>query len=117
MSHLGTELLKPAVLSLVKVSNATYTATADGIQPIQDVMAVLPSLMALPGIVENREKIIAQALDLDSAEIDDIAAAVETEMGFGSAKAKNVVEKALVALGHNLNLILAIREDEASDEA
>lgn len=118
MSHLGIDLLKPAVLSLVKIMNAGQKAISDGIQLLPDLMSLIPSLLALPGIHENGAAIIKQSLDLESAEIDDIAGSVELEMGFGSAKAKNVTEKALIALAHNLNLIIAIKEDnQASDPA
>ena len=114
MGHLPIDKLKPAVISLVMIMNAGEKAVSDGIQIFPDMAALLPSLMALPGIHENRKEIVAQALDLESSEIDEIAGEVETSMQFGSAKAKNVTEKALVALAHNLNLILAIQEKEAA---
>jgi hypothetical protein len=114
MAHLGIETLKPAVIGLVKITNAGYIAASDGIQVVPDLISLIPSVMALPGIYENREKAIAEGLDLSSAEIDEIASEVETTMEYGSAKARNVTEKALIALGHNLNLIIAIREPEVA---
>lgn len=108
----GIENLKPAVISVVRILNAGEAAISDGIQVFKDIMSIMPSLMALPGIQQNAGVIVAEGVDLDSAEIEDIAGAIKSEMSFGTEKAKRVTAAAIKALVHNLNVVLEIRKED-----
>lgn len=92
-SKVGIDKLKEAVILGIDVGTTVVSVVSDGIQPIQDLMALLNSGMQVQRMVkENGKEIKEQFLDVDKEEGAELNRIVAEKYKVGSAKAQRMVE-------------------------
>lgn len=82
----GIENIKKVVIFGATVGKSISDDLADNKITLQEVLALIPSLMSIPDLIANKQAIIDEAKDLSFDEIKEVVAAVE-----GSITNENVV--------------------------
>lgn len=95
---LGIDALKKTVEALVNIGINVDRVTQDGLQPLQDGLALIPNLVDVVSIVKNGKAAWDEFQDLDDDEKDDLMADLSEKLNLADDKLEAVVESAFELL-------------------
>ena len=110
MEQFGVENLKKVVQFGAKLGEGVADILEDGKVELGEAAALLPTLMEVPGILANKDKIKQEAADLSDAERAELKEAFATEFDPADDALEDKVEKSINAAVAVLDLIDAFKK-------
>lgn len=77
MEKFGIENLKKVVNVAVTIGKGVTDSIEDGKVTLTEVLELVTPLMAVPALIENKQAIIDEALDLSTDEVDELVKSFE----------------------------------------
>lgn len=111
MEQFGIENLKKVVQFGAKLGEGVADILEDGKVELGEAAALLPTLMEVPGILANKDKIKQEAADLSDDERAELKEVFATEFDPADDSLENKVEKSINAAVAVLDLIDAFKKD------
>ena len=111
MEQFGVENLKKVVQFGAKLGEGVADILEDGKVELGEAAALLPTLMEVPGILANKDKIKQEAADLSDEERAELKEVFATEFDPADDSLENKVEKSINAAVAVLDLIDAFKKD------
>jgi hypothetical protein len=106
----GIENLKKALGLVLHLVDKIDDVTQDGWQWLTDSLALVPTLIEIPGIVKNGKAIWEEVQDLDDAEREELLQFAKEELNLNDDEVEDVVESAFDILDAIADLALKIKE-------
>lgn len=116
-NNVGIENLKNGVSVIIKLGEAADTSLADGKFQVSELFNFLQPLMQVPGIIENKDKVLAELKNLDDAEMQQISATVKSELQLSNPNTEKIVEAAVDTLIQLARLSAVIKEAKTTPDA
>lgn len=110
MEQFGIENLKKVVQFGAKLGEGVADILEDGKVELGEAAALLPTLMEVPGILANKDKIKQEAADLSDDERAELKEVFATEFDPADDSLENKVEKSINAAVAVLDLIDAFKK-------
>lgn len=110
MEQFGIENLKKVVQFGAKLGEGVANILQDGKVELGEAAALLPTLMEVPGILANKDKIKQEAADLSDDERAELKEVFATEFDPADDSLENKVEKSINAAVAVLDLIDAFKK-------
>lgn len=110
MEQFGIENLKKVVQFGAKLGEGVADILEDGKVELGEAAALLPTLMEVPGILANKDKIKQEAADLSDEERAELKEVFATEFDPADDSLENKVEKSINAAVAVLDLIDAFKK-------
>lgn len=110
---MGIDQLKIVAKFGIDLGEAFAAALADKKITLQEALGFLPTVMALPGILQAKDQIVAEFKDLDMAEREELNKYIQTEFDIANDQLENKIEKGLIAAVAVLDLIEAFQKPAA----
>ena len=111
MEQFGVENLKKVVQFGAKLGEGVADILEDGKVELGEAAALLPTLMEVPGILANKDKIKQEAADLSDDERAELKEVFSTEFDPADDALEDKVEKSINATVAILDLIDAFKKD------
>lgn len=111
MEQFGVENLKKVVQFGAKLGEGVANILEDGKVELGEAAALLPTLMEVPGILANKDKIKQEAADLSDDERAELKEVFATEFDPADDALEDKVEKSINAAVAVLDLIDAFKKD------
>ena len=111
MEQFGVENLKKVVQFGAKLGEGVADILEDGKVELGEAAALLPTLMEVPGILANKDKIKQEAADLSDDERAELKEVFATEFDPADDALEDKVEKSINAAVAVLDLIDAFKKD------
>ena len=111
----GIENLKKALGLVLHVVDKVDEITQDGWQWLSDTLALVPTLIEVPGVLKSGKAIWEEVQDLDDAERDELNAFAKEELELEDESVEDIVEAAfdvLDAIGDLAEKIKAAKNPE-----
>lgn len=112
MEQFGIENLKKVVQFGAKLGEGVADILEDGKVELGEAAALLPTLMEVPGILANKDKIKQEAADLSDEERAELKEVFATEFDPADDSLENKVEKSINAAVAVLDLIDAFKKNQ-----
>ena len=112
MEQFGVENLKKVVQFGAKLGEGVADILEDGKVELGEAAALLPTLMEVPGILANKDKIKQEAADLSDDERAELKEAFATEFDPTDDSLELKVEKSINAAVAILDLIDAFKKNQ-----
>ena len=112
MEQFGVENLKKVVQFGAKLGEGVADILEDGKVELGEAAALLPTLMEVPGILANKDKIKQEAADLSDDERAELKEVFATEFDPADDALENKVEKSINAAVAVLDLIDAFKKNQ-----
>lgn len=100
----GIEHLKQAALVGINFGKQIETAAEGGFKLI-DLLGFVDEFTAIPGIVANKDNIVAEFKDLDAAERAELVTYVEQNLDLKNDRLEEIIEASLQAILAILTLV------------
>ena len=110
MENFGIENLTKVVQFGAKLGEGVADILEDGKVELGEAAALLPTLMEVPGILANKDKIKQEAADLSDEERAELKEVFATEFDPADDSLENKVEKSINAAVAVLDLIDAFKK-------
>ena len=110
MEQFGVENLKKVVQFGAKLGEGVADILEDGKVELGEAAALLPTLMEVPGILANKDKIKQEAADLSDDERAELKEVFATEFDPADDALEDKVEKSINAAVAVLDLIDAFKK-------
>ncbi len=111
MENFGIENLTKVVQFGAKLGEGVADILEDGKVELGEAAALLPTLMEVPGILSNKDKIKEEVSDLSEDEREELKAIFSDEFDPSDDRLENKVEKSINATVAILDLIDAFKKD------
>ena len=111
MENFGIENLTKVVQFGAKLGEGVADILEDGKVELGEAAALLPTLMEVPGILSNKDKIKEEVSDLSEDEREELKAIFSDEFDPADDRLENKVEKSINAAVAVLDLIDAFKKD------
>jgi len=111
MENFGIENLTKVVQFGAKLGEGVADILEDGKVELGEAAALLPTLMEVPGILSNKDKIKEEVSDLSEDEREELKAIFSDEFDPSDDRLENKVEKSINAAVAILDLIDAFKKD------
>lgn len=112
MEQFGIENLKKVVKFGATLGEGVADILQDGKVELGEAAALLPTLMEVPNILANKDKIKQEAADLSEAERAELEAVFVTEFSPNNEKLKLKVDKSINVAVAVLDLVDAFRKNQ-----
>lgn len=112
MEQFGIENLKKVVQFGAKLGEGVADILEDGKVELGEAAALLPTLMEVPGILANKDKIKQEAADLSDDERAELKEVFATEFDPADDALEDKVEKSINAAVAVLDLIDAFKKNQ-----
>lgn len=112
MEQFGIENLKKVVQFGAKLGEGVADIFEDGKVELGEAAALLPTLMEIPGILANKDKIKDEAKDLSDEERAQLKEVFATEFDPADDALEDKVEKSINAAVAVLDLIDAFKKNQ-----
>jgi hypothetical protein len=112
MEQFGVENLKKVVQFGAKLGEGVADILEDGKVELGEAAALLPTLMEVPGILANKDKIKQEAADLSDDERAELKEVFATEFDPADDALEDKVEKSINAAVAVLDLIDAFKKNQ-----
>lgn len=106
---LGIENLKKVVVAAIHLANRIDQVTADGFQPLTDLVSLIPNLGEAVGVIRNGSDAWEEFQNLDDAERTDLQATVKAEFDIADDEVEALVEQAFDTIDSVALLIFKAR--------
>lgn len=110
---LGIENLKNVAKFGIELGEKTASILEDGKVSALEALGYLPVLLAVPGIIEHKDDIIAEFKDLSKDERDELNEFIQDEFDIADDELELKIEKSLTAAVAILDLISAFKKPAA----
>jgi hypothetical protein len=95
---LGVTNLKAVLGSILTLANKVDGVLQDGLQPLQDALALLPNVLDVVTAMKNGKAAWQEYNDLDDAEKADVEAFVQKTFNIAEDKVEAVVDSAFAVI-------------------
>ena len=95
---MGVEKLKKVLAAVLHLANKIDLVTADGFQPLSDLVALLPNLVDGVMLIKDGKEAWLEFQDLDDEERVELDAFIQAEFDIADEKLEEVIESALDAI-------------------
>jgi len=112
MEQFGVENLKKVVQFGAKLGEGVADILEDGKVELGEAAALLPTLMEVPGILANKDKIKQEVSDLSDDERAELKEVFATEFDPADDALEDKVEKSINAVVAVLDLIDAFKKNQ-----
>lgn len=110
---LGIESLKTVAKFGIELGEKAADALADGKVSATEAFGFLPTLMAIPGILAQKDDVVAEFKDLTSEERSELNAFIAAEFDIANDALESKIEKGLSAVVAILDLVSAFQNPAA----
>lgn len=110
---IGISQLKTVAKFGIDLGEQASSALADNKISAQEAFGFLPVLMGIPGIIQQKDQIVAEFKDLDNVERLELNQYIHQEFDIANDELENKIEKGLNAVVAVLDLVSAFQKPAA----